>query len=366
MNNDSTLYMTALSMMKSIGPSMARKLINAAGSAKEVFELKTLNHAMYKIPAKVLDELRDSQTMVSAEKELEFARKNNIQVLTYYDPTFPFRLKQCSDSPLVIFAKGSGALESKHMLAIVGTRKATSYGRSVCKKLIEDLKGLDLTIISGLALGIDGTAHESAIESNLNTIGVLGHDLTRIYPHQHSELYKKVEHNGLLISEFSREAMYTVGNFPSRNRIIAGMADATVVIESAEKGGSLITADISNSYNREVFAFPGRISDEFSRGCNSLIKGQGAAMIEGAQDLIEMMNWNNSERPVNIQIDLFECLNESEKEIAQLIKKNDNVGMDFLLTHSALNISTLCNILLQLEFKNIITSLPGKVYSIKA
>jgi DNA processing protein len=366
MNNDSTLYMTALSMMKSVGPATARKLITLAGSAKGVFERKTLNQANYHILPKVLHELKDPNTLIMAEKELKFAEKNNIRVLTYYDSTFPFRLKQCSDSPLVIFKKGSGELESRHMLAIVGTRKATNYGRSVCKNLIEGLMGLDVTIVSGMALGIDETAHNSAIDNGINTIAVLGHDLTKIFPSQHRDLSEKITENGSLLTEFSRSEEYNAWDFPSRNRIIAGLVDATVVIESAEKGGSLITADLSNSYNRDVFAFPGRTSDEFSKGCNSLIKGQGAAMIESAQDLMEMMNWNPSEKALNIQIDLFECLNESEKEIAHLIKKNDVVGLDFLLTHSSLNISELCNTLLHLEFKNIVASLPGKVYSIKA
>lgn len=366
MNNDSTLYMTALSMMKSVGPNAARKLISAAGSAKKVFELKNQHLANYKIPSKIFQELKQIQTLRLAENEISFTEKNNIQIITFYDSTYPYRLKQCIDSPLVLYKKGNGVIEGKHVLAVVGTRNATNYGRSVCEKLIEGLKCLDITVVSGLALGIDGVAHKSAISNNINTVAVLGHDLTKTYPHQHIELSEKIVENGSLLTEFSRSFIYNKGNFPSRNRIIAGLADATVVVESAVKGGSLITADIANSYDRDVFAFSGRCNDEYSKGCNALIKSQGAALIEDAVDLIQLMGWDVENKQVNRQIDLFESLEKSEKEIADIIKENDHVHLEKLLSLSGLNISALSNVLLQLEFKNVVSSLPGKLYSIKA
>ena len=294
--------MNVLALLKvdGVGDVVAKKLINHCGSAENVFNAKANQlKAIDGIGDILLRKLKDKTVFEKAEQELKFIEKEKINVLYYQNDNYPERLKHCIDGPILLFASGNINLENRKVISIVGTREITSYGTAFCKKLIEDLAIFNPIILSGFAYGVDIVAHQAAMENKLQTIGVLAHGLNQIYPKTHKKYIAKMEENGGFLTEFWSNSNPEKENFVKRNRIVAGMSEATVVIESAEKGGSLITALIANDYNRDVFAVPGRTTDKFSQGCNNLIKTQRANVLTSAADLVYIMNWELENKPTN-------------------------------------------------------------------
>ena len=359
-------YKIGISLIPKIGPVLTKRLIAYCGSLEGVFKENKRN--LLKIPGigkKLIDHIVSNNVLEQADKEIEYTEQNNISVIFYLDNNYPQRLKQCEDAPVVIYAKGNTNFNKTKMLSIVGTRSATNYGRDLCNKLIDDLAlhGHDITIISGLAYGIDICAHRAALHNNLETIAVLGHGLSVIYPSVHKNTARQIVEKGALVTEFMGSGTPEPQNFVKRNRIIAGLADATIVIESGEKGGALITADIANSYNRDVFAYPGKVNDKYSIGCNKLIKTNKAALIEDINDLEYIMGWQNeNKKNVIAQKKLFVELNEEESTIMELFDDNQELSIDQIAINSNMPLSKISFLLINLEFNGLLKCLPGKVY----
>jgi DNA processing protein len=311
--------------------------------------------------------LKDKSVFERAGKEMEFMKKYNISALFYTDKNFPRRLKSCPDSPVLIYTKGNMNLDEQRVISIVGTRNATEYGKQVCDELIRQFseRKYPALVVSGLAYGIDIQAHKSALKYNIPTVAVLGHGLDRIYPSLHTETAKKMLENGGLVSDFPSGTKIDPPNFLRRNRIVAGLADATIVVESAEKGGALVTADIAGSYNRDVFAFPGRAGDTFSRGCNQLIRNSGANLMEGIEDLEYFMGWESGKSEKTVQPALFVELTPDEEKVVDLIRQSGELFIDQVSSELKLPVSRVSAMLLNLEFKNVLVALPGKMYRLR-
>lgn len=360
------LHQIALSSIKGIGPRLAKRLIAYCGSIEAVFEEK--KRGLQKIPGfgdKIIHNMDLDSALKMAEKEIDYIRKNHIQALFYLDEDYPDRLKNCEDSPLVLFVDGEVNFKNDKIISMVGTRKASDYGRTQCEKLISELKerGHEPLIVSGLAYGIDVCAHRAALKQNLSTVGVLGHGLSFLYPSAHRKTAEEIKQNGALVSDFLHDIDAEPPNFVKRNRIIAGMADATIIVESAVTGGALITADLANSYNRDVFAFPGRISDKYSAGCNKLIKSNKAALIESAKDLEYILGWDQiNSKPRQTQ--MFVDLNNEELKTVEILASKGALAIDELSFLCEFPLSKLSSILLNLEFAGKVKCLPGKVYKL--
>jgi DNA processing protein len=356
-------YRLALTNVPGVGHKIARLLLERFGSAAAVFkaplkELKTVD-GISEIKAKGF---RDADILKKAEKELEFVIRKDIQIL-HSDSNYPKRLSNCGDAPLVLFYKGNANLDAAKIVAVVGTRKNTDYGHQITEELIEGLQALEgVLIVSGMALGIDGIAHRKCVQRGIATVGVLGHGLDRIYPHSHRELAEEMLACGGLLTEFPSDTLPDRNNFPMRNRIVAGMSDVTVVVESSITGGALITAHMAGGYNREVAAYPGRVNDSRSAGCNELIRTNIAGLITKPQDLIEMMNWDQEKKPKAVQKQLFLNFSADEQKVVNLLSGRDNVHADELFHHTGLPNSMLAATLLQLEMQGVIKALPGKYY----
>ncbi len=366
MNPDNLIYKIGIALLPGIGPINAKKLVVATGHAEAVF--KENKNVLLKIPGinkSMLRKIKPAEILKQAEKEAEFIQKFNIHASYFFDPEYPDRLKQCEDAPILLFQKGDCNLNNQQIISLVGTRKATQRGREICEILIEDLgrHHPEVIIVSGLAHGIDGASHKSALKNNLQTVAVLGHGFKTIYPAAHRDLAREIARNGALITEFLHNDLPEKGNFVKRNRIIAGLADATIVVESGVRGGALITADLANSYNRDVFAFPGRITDVWSKGCNRLIATNKAALIESIQDLEYIMGWKRNDSKV-IQKELFDVLDGDEQKIAGLLETDGELTIDQLSQKLSFSISQTSALLLNLEFKGLVKSLPGKIYRI--
>ncbi|MCG8700487.1 MAG: DNA-processing protein DprA [Bacteroidales bacterium] len=356
----------ALSIIPKVGPVTVRRLVAYTGSAEAVFKEKAGNLA--KIPgigSTIVRSLQNSSLMTKAEEEIKFIEKNNLGMSFYLDEDYPVRLKQCEDAPICLFYKGGFKTNAEKTVSIVGTRKPTEYGKEVCYNLVKDLadSDTDIQVISGLAYGIDITAHKASLEHQLNTVAVLGHGLHMLYPASHRAAAEKICNQGCLLTEFVSTKKPDPGNFVSRNRIIAGLADITIVVESAVRGGALITADMAFSYHREVAAFPGRANDKYSEGCNSLIKNNKAALIENATDLLKMMNWDCS-KPKAVQASLFNELTENETSVVDILKQSDAVSIDDLTRQLQKPMHKIKADLLNLEFKGLIKSLPGNAFKL--
>jgi DNA processing protein len=361
-----TLYNIGLTLLPGIGDKLGRTLVEFCGSSEAVFKEKKQN--LEKIPnlGRVKAQQIVSQSVLKrAEEELLFIEKHGIQTLFFKDKNYPRRLLHCSDSPLMLYFKGQADFNVDKVVSIVGTRKCTDYGRQIIVQLLADLKDENILVISGLAYGIDTFAHQIALENQLATVGVLGHGLDRIYPHQNRNLAKRMLENGGLLTDFLSNTNPDAVNFPSRNRIIAGLSDATIVVEAARHGGALITAEIANSYSRDVFAVPGRLSDERSEGCNFLIKTNKAALIESAQDIRYLLNWDLKQHvQKNIQKKLFIELPEEQRVVFEVLQDYPEAIVDELCDLLKLPLSKLSAILLQLEVSGIIEVLPGKRWRI--
>jgi DNA processing protein len=300
-----------------------------------------------------------------AEEEIRFMQKHGITPVFYLDAAYPKRLSHCEDSPVMLYMKGETDLNQEKVISIVGTREATDYGRELCEKLVADLALFNPLIVSGLAYGIDIYAHRAALENNLHTVGVFAHGLDKVYPAVHKSTAEKMMRQGALLTDFTSGTKPDRENFPRRNRIVAGIADATIVIESKRDGGSLITADIANSYNRDVFAFPGRVGDPTSEGCNNIIKQNKAALIQSAADLIYIMGWEALKpKNVPVQKQLFLELKPDEETLVNVLKEKNAINIDDICHSAKMPMSKVSSLLLTLEFSGIVRSLPGKMYKL--
>jgi len=357
------LYTIALSMVPQVGPVTARALIKTLGSAETV--LKSTERTLQKVNGVgpgLASKIKASQFLKRAEIEIEFIQKHHIKAISFQDNDYPIRLKRCADSPIVIYCKGSSNLENRHVIAMIGSRLATDYGKGICKEFIQDLIPHNPIIVSGLAYGIDITSHKEALRAGLETLAVVGHGLDQMYPSSHRGVAMEIMQQGALISEFYSGIKPDRENFPARNRIIAGLSDAVIVIEAREQGGALITADIANSYNRDVFAFPGRTYDAQSKGCIHLIRNNIAQIISSAEDFVQSLGWGEIQQ-ANVQRKLFIDLNEDENKLIQfLILENKKVHFDQILYHLNWKHSKLAAVLLQLEISGLVKSLPGSLY----
>jgi len=356
-------YTLALLKVEGVGDIMAKKLMNHCGSAEAVFKTKTQQLAAIDgVGTMLLKNLKDQSVFDKANKELEFIKTNNINVSYFQNENYPDKLKHCVDAPVLLFTAGNIDLKNRKIISIVGTRQITSYGTEFCKKLIEDLIPLNPVIVSGFAYGVDIVAHQLAMENNLQTIGVLAHGLNQIYPKNHKKYMAKMEQNGGFMTEFWSSSNPDKENFVKRNRIVAGIAEATIVIESAERGGSLITANMANDYNRDVFAVPGRTTDKYSTGCNNLIKTQKANVLTSAADLIYILNWDIKEEPKAIQKQLFVSLDNDEQKIYDYLLKTGKELMDIIALECEFPIYRISALLLNMELKGVIRPLPGKLF----
>ena len=374
MNDENLKYKIGITLIKGIGNNLAKNLIAYVGSVEGIFKEKQQNLA--RIPGigeilsrEIATQIISGNVLKRAEQEIEFITKNKI--LTYYftDKEYPFRLKECPDSPVLIYSKGNCNLNNGRFVGIVGTRNATDTGKENCKKLVADLKNAlpNVIIVSGLAFGIDICAHKTALELCLPTIGVIGHGLDRIYPDLHRPTAVKMLENGGLLTEYLSQTNPDKQNFVQRNRIIAGLCDAVVVVESGKKGGALITAELANDYNRDVFAFPGRVTDEWSKGCHALIKNNKASLIESADDILRFMNWEKQDQTSSpiIQTAMFPDLSEEEQSIVSILRQHpDGVQLNELAIQLEKPVSKISSLLLEMEFKGFVKCLPGNLYKI--
>jgi DNA processing protein len=365
MHND-LLYQIALTLVPHIGDVHAKALVSIYGDAQSVFKAKKKEldqlEGIGTIRARSLKNFTDFDT---AETEIKFIEKYKIAPLFITDENYPKRLLNCYDSPPLLYYRGNANLNTSRIISVVGTRYNSDYGKMVCEKMIEELQSENILIVSGLAFGIDTIAHKAALKHNLQTVAVLAHGLDRIYPQQNKSLAKQITGQGGLLTEFISNTNPDKQNFPKRNRIVAGICDAVIVIESSKKGGSLITAELGNGYNKDVFAIPGRTNDSKSEGCNYLIKNNKAALINSADDFLEMMNWKQTAKPASKkQRELFIELTPDEKIVVDILQHRESIQIDELYFKSGLSSSAVAAALLMLEMQNVIVSLPGKVYKL--
>lgn len=363
MNPEALLNVLALQHVPNLGDSTAKKLIRHLGSAEAVFKEKKQHLLKIEgIGAIKLKELHDVAHFRAAEEELKFIEKNNIHCSYFQEQDYPEKLKHCWDGPILLFSKGNIALHNRKIISVVGTRKITTHAIAFCEEFIENLSPLDPVIVSGFAYGVDITAQRAAMKQGLQTIGCLAHGLNQIYPKVHQKYVKQVEENGGFFTDFWSTDSFDRNNFLKRNRIIAGLSEATVVIESAEKGGSLVTADIANSYNREVFAVPGRPGDNYSKGCNNLIKSQNAHLLNSAADLVYMLNWKLEGEVKPVQKQLFIEMDSEEEQLYDFLKDRGKAELDVIALNCHFPTYKTAGILLNMELKGLIRPLPGKLF----
>jgi DNA processing protein len=365
--NQQLLYKIGITLIPGIGDITAKKLIAYCGGVEAVFKEKI--KGLLKVPGigqTLAETIVKSKVLDHAEKEIGFIERYKITPLFYLDKDYPERLKHAEDGPIMLYYKGTGSLNVPKVVAIVGTRRATDYGKKICRNFVEGLAPLNAMIVSGLAYGIDVCAHRAALDFGLPTVGVIGHGLNMLYPETHRATAEKIIKNGGLLTDFTSESKFIPENFPKRNRIVAGLCDAVIVVEAAKTGGALITADIANSYNRDVFAFPGRVGDHYSEGCNTFIKTNRAALIQSVDDLIYIMGWEEKKekKKQNIQKQLFTDLTDEEKSVVEFLGKEGNMSVDMISGNVNLPASKVAAVLLNLEFLGIIRCLPGKMYQL--
>lgn len=366
MTEKDLLYTLALQNVPKIGDVTAKKLIAHCGSAEAVLKEKKQNLMKIDgIGSITVQDLFASNHLEAAETELRFIKAEGLKTHYFNSETYPERLKHCIDSPILLFESGNINLNKKHIISVVGARKITTSGISFCEKLVEELAIYNPIIVSGFAYGADITAHKAAIANKLQTIACLAHGLNQIYPKAHKKYVAEVENNGGFYTDFWSTDAFDRNNFLKRNRIIAGISEATIVIESAEKGGSLVTADIANSYNRDVFAVPGRTTDSQSVGCNNLIKQQKAHLLSTPLDVPYLLNWQLEEdqKPV-VQKQLFVELDDNEKVIYNYLKTNGKQMLDVIALHCEMPTYKLAGLLLNMELKGLIRPLPGKLFEV--
>lgn len=364
MSENELVALLRLQRIPNIGDVIAKKLLDRCGSATAVFNEKLQNLLQIEgIGTVTLKGLHNSEHLRSAEAEYQFINDNNIKYSYFQDSDYPNRLKHCIDGPILLFQSGNIDLTNRKMVSVVGTRNITGHGQRFCEQFIEDIAPLNPVIVSGFAYGVDITIQRAAMEKGLQTIGCLAHGLNQIYPKVHKKYVASIEKNGGFLTEFWSSSNPERENFLKRNRIIAGMSEATVVVESAEKGGSLVTADIAHGYHRDVFAVPGRSTDKYSLGCNNLIKQHKAQLLTSAADLIYLLGWEvNENKGSTVQKQLFVELDETEKSIYQYLQLNGKQLLDTVALECSLPIFKVSATLLNMEMKGVIRPLPGKLF----
>jgi DNA processing protein len=363
MNETELYYLLALQKVEGVGDIIAKKLLTHCGNAAAIFTTKTSQLAAIDgIGSVLISKLKNKSIFAKAEAELNYIKNNGITVSYFQDETYPERLKHCIDGPLLLFSSGKIDFNNRKIISIVGTRNITSYGTEFCKNLISDLAPLNPIIVSGFAYGVDIVAHQAAMENDLQTIGIVAHGLDQIYPSSHKKYVSKMEQNGGFMTEYWSGTNPEKENFVKRNRIVAGISEATIVIESAIKGGSLITANLANDYNRDVFAVPGRTSDKLSLGCNNLIKTQKANLLTSAADLVYILNWDIEKTTRSVQKKLFITLENEEQKIYDYLLKSGKEILDIIALECDFPIYKLSGILLNMELKGVVRPLPGKLF----
>ncbi len=359
------LYQIALTLVPNIGDVRAKALIETFGDAAGIFSTpKKQLEAIEGIGTIAANSIKDFDDFKACEDEIKFIEKHKITPLFIADEEYPQRLLNCYDSPTLLYYKGNADLNTTKIVSVVGTRNNSDYGKSVCENLMQDLADQNVLVISGLAFGIDSIAHKAALKNNLKTVGVVAHGLDKIYPAQNKSLAKEMLSHGGLLTDFMSGTNPDRQNFPRRNRIVAGICDALVVVESSKKGGSLITAELANSYNKDVFAIPGRVNDLRSEGCNYLIKNNKSLLITSADDLLHIMNWKDEPKKVKKQRELFIELTPEEKIITDILAQQESIQIDQLYFKSGLSSSAVANALLMLEMQGVVSMLPGKVFKL--
>lgn len=370
MHSSELIYQIALTFLDGIGDVLAKNLVAYCGSAEQVF--KSRSGYVEKIPgigpvlAKSIGNHRE--LLHRAEREVQFILDQQIRPLFFTDKQYPHRLKHCHDSPVMLYYKGSADLNTARIVSVVGTRTPSEYGRELTEKLIGDLEHSGIMVVSGLAYGIDIAAHKAAMKHGLGTVGVLAHGLDRIYPSAHASVAAKMTAEGGLLTEYVSGTNPDREHFPARNRIVAGMCDALVVVESKRGGGSLITATIANAYNKDVFAFPGKVNDALSEGCNGLIKTNKASLIESAADLFYIMNWQEEVKPARVSEPMPQvvALSSDEQKIVDAFAGRVRMHIDEICQATSFPAGKASFCLLQLEFSNVVSSFPGKMYGLKS
>jgi DNA processing protein len=370
MYNQDLIYQIGITLVKGIGNITAKHIIENLGNVALLFTEK--KHVLEKISGlsrRIINEIHSPEVLKRAEKEIRFMEKGYIIPLFITEPVYPYRLKECVDAPVMLYFRGNADLNAEKIISIVGTRNATAYGRETTDQLVRDIKEVfpDSLIISGLAYGIDIVAHRAALREGLATVGILAHGLDRIYPPAHRNTAMEMLHAGGVLTDFISETNPDRQNFVKRNRIVAGISDCTIVVESAKKGGALITANIADSYNRDIFAYPGKTTDKYSEGCNLLIKYKKAALVTSAEDIFREMNWNNQPeitRPQAVQRTLFPELNLEEQKVIDILSKAGSMQLNLLAIELDLPVSRLSVILFELEMNGLVRCKPGGMYNL--
>jgi len=369
MQNQNLIYQIGITLVKGIGNIIAKQILENLGEPELLFKEKS--RILERIPgisARVVQEIKNPAVLKRAEKEIAFIEKNKIQALFITETNYPQRIKEYVDSPVMLYYKGNADLNAPKIISIVGTRHATPYGKEVTQTILKDFAAVypDILVISGLAYGIDITAHRAALRENLPTVGVLAHGLDRIYPYQHRPTAVEMLNKGGLLTDFISETNPDRQNFVKRNRIVAGISDCTIVVESAIKGGALITANIANSYNKDIFAAPGKNNDLYSQGCNKLIKERKAALVENAKDIMKEMCWDKmqEEKPQVVQRTIFCELSHEEQAVMDILSKTESMHLNILAIELNMPVSKLSVTLFDMEMNGIVRSMPGGMYKI--
>ena len=362
----SIVHQIGLTLIPGVGQATAKHLLANFGSAEAIFKATVADlMTVHGVGAAIANQIVSQQVLNQAEAEQKYIDKHDIKVLFYTHADYPQRLKECGDSPVLLYYKGHASLNHKRMISVVGTRMATAYGKQLCMELAETLKPYDVVVVSGLAYGIDIAAHRESLRQDIPTVGVLGHGLDRIYPYHHKQIAHDMMERGGLLTEFPINTMPDRENFPKRNRIIAGLTDATLVVEATIKGGALITAELANSYHRDVYAFPGRVNDVYSQGCNFMIKTHRAALINDPKDLLYYMGWDDViNKPASVQRQLPLGSSPEESRVMELLQAAPLL-IDELSVMSDIPQSKLAIHLLNLEMQGLLLSMPGKRYKLR-
>lgn len=365
MKEERLLAILRLQKSKAVGDILAKKLIVNVGDVEQVFKEKSSTLSKINgIGNHVLKHLFDKKNIELAHQELKYIQENKISFSYFLDDDYPSNLQHCIDGPILFFKDGNIDFSNNKIISVVGTRNISSYGRDFCNQLIEELVQYNPIIVSGFAYGVDICAHKAAIKNKLQTIAVLAHGFEQIYPKVHKKYIHQVNENGGFLTEFWHEEQPLRENFLKRNRIVAGISKATIIIESAAKGGSLVTADIANSYDRDVFALPGRTTDIYSKGCNNLIKYNKAHLLTSATDIVQLLNWDLTEKPKTIQKKLFVELDENEQKIYDFLHLKGTQLLDVISLECNIPVYQLSSILLQMELKGVTKPLAGKMFEL--
>lgn len=365
--NDDIYYTIALTRMTGFNLPIALQLYQTMGSAQAVYEHRNdIGDAIADATPRLRESMKDwDDALRRAAAEMEFITKNNIRALTFNDADYPQRLHECPDAPIILYYKGTANLNQQYILNMVGTRRCTTYGQDLVHRFISDLRQLcpQVLVVSGLAYGIDICAHRNALQNGYETVGILAHGLDQIYPHAHRQTAVEMVKQGGLLTEYMSQTEALPNNFRQRNRIVAGISDATVLVESAFKGGGLITIRIAQEYGRDTFAFPGAVGMPYSEGCNKVIRNNMAGLITSARDFVEAMGWKTAqEKPETVERQLFPDLNPEEQQIVSLLQQTNDLQLNIISVKTNLPIGQLTALLFQLEMKGVVKPLAGGTY----